>query len=105
MATHFKRKDITFESYQKEQEIKTATPLTNLTLKFDSTMRPLVEEYSFPGDRFEESDGSLIVKTAMPEDGWMYSFLLSYGKLLTVVEPAHVRNELKRMTIEIAHKY
>lgn len=41
-------------------------------------------------------DGRLYVRTSLPEDAWLYGFLLSFGRDMRVIAPAHVRENLKR---------
>lgn len=60
-------------------------------------------------DIFDESmitttkDG-LIVKAAMPEDEWLYGFLMSFGDRLTVLSPAYLNDELiRRYQSALAH--
>lgn len=52
-------------------------------------------------DIFDESmittaEDRLIVKAAMPEDEWLYGFLMSFGHRLTVLSPAYLSDELIR---------
>lgn len=52
-------------------------------------------------DIFDESmittaDHRLIVKAAMPEDEWLYGFLMSFGNRLTVLSPTYLNDELIR---------
>jgi len=52
-------------------------------------------------DEFEESqitlhaDGSFTVRFSYPEDEWVYSFILSYGRYAEVVEPPQIRKNIK----------
>lgn len=56
-------------------------------------------------DEFDEScieradDGALHVLTRLPEDGWLYSFLMSFGKDVAVLQPVYIRENLKQMLI------
>ncbi|WP_188688963.1 WYL domain-containing protein [Pullulanibacillus camelliae] len=53
-------------------------------------------------DEFEEADvsqekeGYCIVETSLQEGEWLYSYLLSYGAALEVLEPSDVREELMK---------
>lgn len=48
-------------------------------------------------DEFDEAeaekqpDGSFVVSVTWPEDDWVYGTILSYGELIEVLEPAHIR--------------
>lgn len=105
LPVHIKRKNISFEDYLDEQNRNNTIAMTEMTLRFDASMRNLVEEYHDPEDCSEGPDGSLIVHMKMPEDGWMYGFLLSYGEYVTVLDPPHVRDKLKRSAEQISEKY
>ncbi|MDA3958189.1 YafY family protein [Oceanispirochaeta sp.] len=41
-------------------------------------------------------DGSIEIRVLYPPDEWVYSYLLSYGEHLTVLQPAGLREELIR---------
>ena len=105
LAAHFRRRETTFEEYMQKQENQTGSQAVNLTLQFDASMRSMVEEYHSEESCSEGPGGSLIVKTSMPEDGWMYGFVLSYGPFVTILDPPHVREKLKKMASEITEKY
>ena len=52
-------------------------------------------------DSFDESmitvlEDRIIVKAAMPEDEWLYGFLMSFGDGLTVLSPVSLKEELVR---------
>lgn len=52
-------------------------------------------------DAFDEnsiitSENHFIVKVAMPEDEWLYSFLMSFGDGLTILSPIYLKEELKK---------
>jgi len=53
----------------------------------------------------KQPDGSFIVTVSWPEDTWLYGFLLSFGKYIEVLEPAHIRNIIKDEAQKITNKY
>lgn len=103
LPIHIKRKELSFDEFLEKQNKN--VKMIEIQLCFDPSMKPMVEEYYPEEKRFEEFDGSLIVSTEMPEDGWMYGFLLSYGEYVTVLKPDSVREELKSMSKKIQEKY
>ncbi len=105
LPSRFKRKSVKFEDYLQEQESSDPGGMTELTVRFAPAMKSHVEEYHPPEECTVEPDGSLVVKMRMPEDGWMYGFLLSYGEFLTVLDPPRVREVLKNTAEKIAEKY
>jgi len=56
-------------------------------------------------DIVKNEDGSFQVSIWLPDDGWLYGYILSFGVGVTVLEPKGVREELLRYTGEIAEKY
>lgn len=41
----------------------------------------------------------------MPEDNWMYGFLLSFMDEIEVMGPGHVRQKLKELSMKMMNKY
>lgn len=105
LPSRFKRREISFEEYVEKQNRGENIALTEMTLSFDASIRSLVEEFHDEEVCSEGPDGSLIVNVKMPEDGWMYGFLLSWGEYLTVISPEHVRAGLKQAAEKIVKKY
>ena len=59
---------------------------------------------SFDEDVITQSGEKLIVKVAMPEDEWLYGFLMSFGDKLTVLDPSYLKEELKkRFKVALKH--
>jgi len=53
----------------------------------------------------KQPDGSFIATVTWPEDHWLYDFILSFGKHIEVLEPAHLREIIKSEAEQIAKKY
>ena len=101
----FERKSMTLTEFEEDQRRLKNIPMVNLTLHFDAAMRSMVEEYYEPSICHVLDDGSLVMNIQLPDDGWMYGFILSYGPLVTVLEPAHVRQTIADLARQIANKY
>jgi predicted DNA-binding transcriptional regulator YafY len=60
-------------------------------------------------ESFEETaplpDGGRLVSLELPENEWLYGYLLSFGAGLTVLEPERVARELATRASEIAENY
>jgi len=62
-------------------------------------------------DEFDErcitknQDGSFIIDTKVPDDGWFYEYVLSYGDSMEVLEPQSMRDEIFRQVEKIKSKY
>lgn len=54
-------------------------------------------------DEFEEGaieradNGSLYVNVRLPEDNWLYSFLMSFGKAVEILQPKRIKENLAKM--------
>lgn len=86
-------------------EEKNCSSLLHLTLLFkkESAFRAY-DEFDTHDIRVNQ-DGSLIVDTVLPEDYWLYSFLLSLGASVKVVSPSHVEKILLSQIEEIKKNY
>jgi predicted DNA-binding transcriptional regulator YafY len=105
LAKAFIRRKADLDAYLQNITAKAGIKTVSLMLKFDSAVVPVAEDV-FADDVHERLvDGSLIVKTEMPEDGWLYGFLLSFGSFLEVLEPAHLRAVLKEEGDKISARY
>lgn len=106
----FSRLDTTFtkrdKSYQEFNYFNNeAVTYTNMVLKFSPRVRVRVEDYYEDDEITVEHDGSLMVHTAVPEDEWIYSYLLGYGEDLEVVSPSHIRQLLYEKAKKIINIY
>ncbi len=72
-----------------------ALSLVELELEFSAPAAYRVYD-EFDEDCIERNgDGSYHVFTRLPEDSWLYSFLLSLGKDVKVLRPAHIAGRLE----------
>jgi len=90
-----------------ESSINDAEEDESTTIKFSISPERAYRVYDdFSESEVEkQSDGSFIVTTAFPIDNWVYSFVLSYGKHIEVMEPEHLREVIKEEGREIMKKY
>lgn len=78
---------------------------TSIRLRFHPGGRRLAEEH-FSIDELDYSeDGGCYVSIRVPENDWIYGFLLGFGPALEVLEPAHVRSRLAAMAAAVAGQY
>jgi len=62
-------------------------------------------------DEFDEryitknEDGSYVVAMCLPNDHWLYGYILSFGASVEVLEPQDVRDEIVRQAERIKNKY
>ncbi|MDI4643510.1 helix-turn-helix transcriptional regulator [Cohnella hashimotonis] len=64
----------------------------------------IVDEFK-EEDIAKQEDGSFLVTADMPPGEWLFQYLLSFGDLLEVIEPASVRMEIKKQTERMFKKY
>ena len=102
---HFSRREFEAAAFIEQAQIFSPEQRINLKLRFDACMRHLVEEF-FPADKFTvEADGSLLTEACMPESGWVYGLILSYGEYVEVLEPAHIRKIIRESAQNIKKIY
>jgi predicted DNA-binding transcriptional regulator YafY len=109
LEKRFRRREKNIDEYFGENGGWDTGKTIDLILAFQASMRPLVEEY-FTGpdaktDVSTDDDGRLIVRTSMPEDGWVYGMILSYGNLVEVLSPPHARAVIRKMAADIQSIY
>jgi predicted DNA-binding transcriptional regulator YafY len=105
LEERFRRREKTAEQYLGETEKRGWGTTVDLVLAFDPKVRSLVEEY-FTGERMEvDQSDRLIVHATMPEDGWVYGMILSYGSMVEVLSPPRVRKAICSLAAEIRGKY
>lgn len=105
LAARFRRRAQSFEEFiESNPESRPANSL-EFTLRFSSVMRAMVEEY-YPEENCRLlEDGGLEVTARMPEDGWLYGYILSFGEYVEVVAPEHLRHKIAETARQIAQKY
>lgn len=66
-------------------------PLVKLKLRFQP--KALNRLYDYFDDTYitQNDDGSFTMEVALPDGEWVYSYILSFGNLVEVLEPEHVR--------------
>ncbi len=105
LIERFRRRDHSFEAFSQGNTTEWLGKLVDLTLKFAAEMAPLVEEFYNREALERTADGCLIAKTRMPEDGWMYGYILSYGAFVEVLDPPHIRDLIRSTARQIQKIY
>jgi predicted DNA-binding transcriptional regulator YafY len=96
--SRLKKLDILAENFEKKvlprprvEEWNTAPPLTLLKLCFKAQVINRVYDYFDDSFLIPNDDGSLTLVAEFPEDEWLYSYILSFGSSVEVIEPEHMR--------------
>ncbi len=76
-----------------------------LVLKFAADMKTMIEEW-FGSENIlvEEADYS-IVQITLPEENWVYGFILGFGDRVEVLEPEDIRRKVKEIAKKIYRLY
>jgi len=53
----------------------------------------------------KQKDGSVIVTFRLPDEEWIYSYLVSFGEHLEVLEPECIRQKIKDTLLKAAGIY
>jgi predicted DNA-binding transcriptional regulator YafY len=80
-------------------------PRIRFIIRFSPRARVHVEDYFDAEQIIYEPSGSLRVETTVPEDEWIYGFILSYGEAAEVIEPQRVREIIRDKANRIAMIY
>jgi len=93
------------ESRGDQPEAQECPRCTELKLRFSD--KALTRLYDTFDERLiiRNEDGSIDVDVAMPEDEWLYGFLLSFGNSAEVLAPEHIRNIIQARLQETLLKY
>jgi len=101
----FSRRRESVEEYFLKSETWSTSNNVDLLLAFDKQMEPLVSEFFFGNEIEDDDQGRLLVRASMPEDGWIYGMILSYGSFVEVLEPERIRNIIRDESVKIKEKY
>lgn len=80
-------------------------PVHNIILKFAPNAKTRVVD-SFNEEQIQfNDDGTTIVRFEFPEDDWLFELILGFGSYVEVIEPAYLRNLIRKKANEIANIY
>ena len=101
LPDHFEKRNIP------ERESAYEQPDSQIELTVRASPRMAYRVYDeFPPDFWEkEENGSFLIRFAMPQNEWLYSYLLGYGPELEVIAPPQVREELLERAEKILKNY
>ncbi len=77
--------------------------LISLKLIFEKELAFKV--YDYFDSITEREDGKLLVEASLPNNDWLYSFILSFCDKVEVIEPEAIRKEVKEKIKKIKNKY
>lgn len=100
----YKPRDVSLEQLPWERGWQRTENMVSLELVFEKSMESIAEEW-FGRDIVKLKDGRIEVKSLLPENNWLYGFLLSFGMGMEVINPPHIRTILAEMAAGIYKKY
>ena len=97
---HFTRREITEDEKQDDY-----ASIVELKLRCDEKV--LNRLYDAFDEQFihQNKDGSFDLTVEVPEEEWVYGFVLSFGNAAEVLEPKSIRDEVRRRAKEVFEKY
>ena len=105
LSAGFSRREKSFHDFLKESPERGGDDWVDLVLRFHPTMRPLAEEVFSQGGQEVDGSGRLVVNVRMPENGWLYGSILSWGEFVEVLSPASIRAKILSSAGNIADFY
>lgn len=78
--------------------------LISVKLKFSSEVSFRVCD-EFTDGVTADQQGNLYVTADLPDNGVLFSYLLSFGDNVEILEPANVREQMKEKLISMLQKY
>lgn len=79
--------------------------MVKLVLKIEARMAYRVHDEFEPENITHEPDGSYTVTTEYIEDEWVYGYILSFGQYAEIIEPKHIRENIKEKLQASLAKY
>ncbi len=102
--TVFNPRDLSFNKMNWENQRHKSSNMVRLELIFEAEMTEIVEE--FFGEEFIHSEnGKFMINLEMPENNWLYGFLLSFGNKVEVVNPPHIRKIIAKTAEKMCNLY
>ncbi len=102
----FTKRNKSFEEYEREGNLYQNRKMEKLKLKFDPNMSARVNEsFLNEGKITLDFEGNIIIEIYAPEDEWLYTFMLSFGNALEILEPKRIKNNLIKRAKNILKKY
>mgnify|MGYP002725732127 CR=1 FL=1 len=80
-------------------------PVMEVTIKYASSIRHLVDEYHDPADVLEQNKDFCLAKVRFPGGDWLVSMILSYGSDMEVISPKSLRQKIRDRINEMAYTY
>lgn len=102
---HFDRAALLVSQEQTQDCEADRRKMVHLVLEFSAEVYyRLCDDYN-ESDLVFQPNGNHQVSLDIPEDEWVYSYILSFGTQVTVIEPQHIQQLIKKRAAAISAKY
>jgi predicted DNA-binding transcriptional regulator YafY len=101
----FVREPVVLEELPWQQSWNEPNNRTRLVLRFSPEGAHLAEEWFGHETLEEDADGRTLITCRLPENDWLYGFILSFGVHAEVLDPPHVRNRVRVMVQQMQNNY
>jgi predicted DNA-binding transcriptional regulator YafY len=99
----FDRREESYANHLKE--FKSPGQMMDIVLRFTPDADEFIDDYFEDTQIKREEDGSIIVYTSLPEQDWVYGWVLSFGDTVELLKPEHLRQEIAEIAEKIRKKY
>ncbi|MHB1393224.1 MAG: helix-turn-helix transcriptional regulator [Clostridia bacterium] len=104
LDTCYEPKKVSMGQLTWEDQWKTSESMISLELVFEKEMESIVTDWY--GEELEKlEDGRFLAKVLLPENNWLYGFILSFGMGVEVINPPHIRKTLADISKKMYEKY
>jgi predicted DNA-binding transcriptional regulator YafY len=100
----YQPRELSMEQLSFDEPWKSSENMISLELVFEKEMESIVVEW-FGEEIEKQEDGKLLAKMLIPENNWLYGFILSFGGGVEVINPPHIRKILADIAKDIYAKY
>ncbi|MFM1651019.1 helix-turn-helix transcriptional regulator [Brevibacillus sp. B_LB10_24] len=101
----FQRREIALEERPWVQAWHRPENFVDLVLKIDPKVKSLAEEWFGPEKIQTDGTGGCLAEITLPLDEWLFSFLLSFGPFIEVLDPVYVREKVKEQARKVYQLY
>jgi predicted DNA-binding transcriptional regulator YafY len=105
LDTRFIKRDIQDQDIQVNDWQSGLVPCTELKLRCDEKVLSRLYDNFDDENIVKNEDGSFNLKVSLPENEWVYGFIMSLGDYAEVIEPKHIREIIKERAQKISEKY
>ncbi|WP_100332218.1 helix-turn-helix transcriptional regulator [Bacillus xiapuensis] len=98
----FQRKPLKLAELPWKKEWNQPENLVKLILAYERNVYPMMADV-FGEEQIDASQ--CLIRVSLPENEWLYGFLLSFGPRLQVIEPPHIVEVIKQRAAEIVRQY